>query len=316
MPIGFKAITGLTHNQGNAGMAIGAIPGDSGGPISAIQITALGFGLPPNDPSLAMIVYPNGSSVSTGTDSDGNISASITLVNSGNDITFAIVGGAGGNIDLVDGVWAQLIRGYVNHESGTRGFGVQFTYYEITDFLPGLTVTPTNLVAANTAWDPEWGINDGNDGRGNTDLTWDYDNTLGEDPLGFAIVRDGVLVATVPFEDGVTTYEYTDYVFEEDTYEYWIITYKYLPDMEMSLPSDTIEIEFGGDIVGPAINVTGNINVDISFISPLVFISDPSGIYTLVPGKADDTIYNRPGVTVETIHVKIPDPYAKIGYLP
>lgn len=47
--------------------------------------------------------------------------------------------------------------------------------------------------------------------------------------------------------------------------------------------------------------------------APLQFIGNPSGIYTLVPGKAYDTLYERiPTVTSQD--VKIPDPFIKTAY--
>jgi hypothetical protein len=46
----------------------------------------------------------------------------------------------------------------------------------------------------------------------------------------------------------------------------------------------------------------------------LTMLASVSGIYTLVPGKTHDTLYDRqPGVT--SVNVKIPDPFAKGGYV-
>jgi hypothetical protein len=45
-------------------------------------------------------------------------------------------------------------------------------------------------------------------------------------------------------------------------------------------------------------------------------LTDGSGIYTLVPGKTSDTYYDRSTDPVTTIEIKIPDPFAKIGFIP
>ena len=48
--------------------------------------------------------------------------------------------------------------------------------------------------------------------------------------------------------------------------------------------------------------------------TPIVLIRDPSGIYTLVPGKTNDTLLDRLPAVVE-IDVEIPDPTFKTGYV-
>jgi hypothetical protein len=42
--------------------------------------------------------------------------------------------------------------------------------------------------------------------------------------------------------------------------------------------------------------------------------SDPSGIYTLIPGQKFDRLYNRAGD--EYVDVTIPNPFVKLGFLP
>jgi hypothetical protein len=41
---------------------------------------------------------------------------------------------------------------------------------------------------------------------------------------------------------------------------------------------------------------------------------DGSGLYTLVPGKRNDTYYDRSTTPSTTIDLKIPDPFGKTGY--
>ena len=58
--------------------------------------------------------------------------------------------------------------------------------------------------------------------------------------------------------------------------------------------------------------MAGGINLGGS--PTLQFIGNPSGIYTIVPGKAYDTLYERiPAVTSQD--VKIPDPYIVTAYV-
>jgi hypothetical protein len=54
--------------------------------------------------------------------------------------------------------------------------------------------------------------------------------------------------------------------------------------------------------------------VNVGGAADLVFIGSPSGIYTLVKGKLNDTLYNRGG-TEATIDVEIPNPFIVTGFL-
>jgi hypothetical protein len=71
-------------------------------------------------------------------------------------------------------------------------------------------------------------------------------------------------------------------------------------------------------VTTPFIFVMGNseINAGINLGGTpiLQFIVNPSGIYTIVPGKTNDTLYDRiPAVTSQV--VKIPDPYVKTAFI-
>lgn len=46
-----------------------------------------------------------------------------------------------------------------------------------------------------------------------------------------------------------------------------------------------------------------------------IYFTDATGIYQLVPGKTNDTLYNQ-NDPPNTVLVKIPDPFAKTGFLP
>lgn len=76
-------------------------------------------------------------------------------------------------------------------------------------------------------------------------------------------------------------------------------------------------------LVVPAVPAGGDYDVIIDIVSDefsgrvaagvlTVLFADASGIYTLVPGKTTDTLYDRTGTTTE---VKIPNPFAKTGFI-
>ncbi len=64
----------------------------------------------------------------------------------------------------------------------------------------------------------------------------------------------------------------------------------------------------------PAIAVMGDGGVMLNGQVPLTLLKDVTGIYTLVPGKTNDTLYDRQtGQT--SVDMKIPDPNFKTGYI-
>lgn len=62
------------------------------------------------------------------------------------------------------------------------------------------------------------------------------------------------------------------------------------------------------------IAVMGEGGITLNGTVPLTILKDVSGIYTLVPGKTDDTLYDRLAGQPD-IDVKIPDPLFKTGYI-
>lgn len=70
------------------------------------------------------------------------------------------------------------------------------------------------------------------------------------------------------------------------------------PPTIINLPSQPTDNGYSFDVGGSAI---------------LQFIGSPSGIYTLIPGKTNDTLYDRTGV--QSIDVKIPNPHVVTGFI-
>ncbi len=231
MPLGFRSIAGLTFNQMNDGLiTIAEIPGDPGmGPSQAV-ITVFASGLPPNTPAINIQLLPSGHT-SFGTDINGNISATATFVNSGNDKLFSISGG--GSATFTNGFWAQAIRGVCNNSTGSYGFDIQFlTLDTATDFPNALNDPPTNASNAGASYDP---ITD----EGNVTIDWQYTNPTSENPDGFAILRDGVAIGSVPIGVG-PDYSFQDFVFTGGNYTYTIQAYKYGAPNAISAPSNTL----------------------------------------------------------------------------
>jgi hypothetical protein len=326
MPVGFRDISGLTHQQAADGnLSIAEIPGDGGlGPVIAV-ITALASGLPPSDSSITLTLYPS-EKFTVGTDSNGNISVVATFVNDGDDINYSITGG--GAAILSNGFWAQHVRGQANNLLGTRGFNIQFLYLnplDPGDFPDTLNDIPENLNAGDPSWDPENEV-------GSVTLSWDYDNTNGEDPVGFVLMRNGYIsdteianvpIASLPRDTSsiFTSYEFTDFIFGNftliGTYTYTVYAYRYsgggFPENAISGASNEIPVDFTSENPVPNIVIVGSGGIDFGGSAITLFIGDPSGIYTLVPDKKHDTLYER--TDVDSINVKIPNPFIVTGFL-
>lgn len=305
-----RSRTGLTYQQAFDSITIASIPvisGVGGGPISAAFILFGGSNLPHNDPSIGLQIFP-GEKTSSGTDSSGNISVTMTIVNSGDDKTFDIAGG--GQAVFSAGFWANSIRGVSNTADGVYEFYIDASVLELSDFTESLTDTPGGLNSSSPSFNPETE-------EGQVDLTFTYNNADGEDPVSLAILRDGgsgaEIIGYVPWEDGTILYSYTDYVFSGGSFTYTIRAYKYDPSPAISPPSGSIIVSFSESL--PDISVISDLMVDISLNSDVFFIGDPSGIYTLIKDKTHDTLYERSGLT-DSVDVAIPTPFIRTAFLP
>lgn len=84
-------------------------------------------------------------------------------------------------------------------------------------------------------------------------------------------------------------------------------------------PSDVIsnvDVEINSSSQYGQNEIDGNVTVDIDSSAVLVISTDPSGLYTLVPGQKFDRLYNR--ITednVDTIDVAIPRPFIKTAFI-
>lgn len=296
-----KSISGLTQQQGNDGMPIADIPGDGGlGPDTAV-IIAGATGLPISDPSISIQLFPSGA-FATGTDSLGQISVVKTFSNSGDDKNFFLSGG--GTSFLPDGFYASDIRVVVNHVDAVIDITIQFLFPPVGDFGPSATAPPEPPTAENAAWDAE-------SETGSVDIIFTYTNEDTFDPIGLVVLADGVPSVSVPFESGITEYTVRATVFTEGVYDFTVAAYKYTTS-EITAESAAVSVSLTG--ADPDLSVTGSGGFSVGGSALIVFSTDASGIYTLAKNKRNDTLYDRE--TGLTTDVKIPDPLARIGYIP
>lgn len=307
-------ITGLGHVQADEGIPINSLPVVSGskGIVTDFSIIWGGDELPELDLSIGLqgFPYPGAGAIATGTDSNGSIAVAKSFTIGADDTQWSTTSG---NLVLADGFWASEVRVFISDITGTRRVRIDILVLELSDLTETLADIPENLASANETWDPTGGLEE--DGEGSVDLTWTFDNALAEDPDGFAVIRDGQIVGTVPFESGEENYDFTDFVDTEGIYSYTIVTYKYGSPNVMSPPSSPpVDVEFAGG-VSPDISVVSDMALALDWNSIMAFITDPSGIYGLIPNKTHDTLYNR-NAEETSINVKIPDPFIRTAFFP
>jgi len=84
-------------------------------------------------------------------------------------------------------------------------------------------------------------------------------------------------------------------------------------------PSDitsTVDVEIDASSQYGQNTIDGNVTVDIDGSSLYVLSTDPSGLYTLIPGQRFDRLYNRANEDdVTTIDVAIPRPFVRPAFI-
>ncbi len=64
------------------------------------------------------------------------------------------------------------------------------------------------------------------------------------------------------------------------------------------------------------IEIEGDLTIDVALAGTMQVVGDPSGIYVSVPGKTNDTLYERAAGSTTSQDVAIPRPFAKVTYVP
>ena len=260
-------------------------------------------------------LFPSGKARQEFIGPDGNISDTINIVNSGDDKTYDIAGG--GSFTLPEGFWASQIRSVLAYDAGaspnaTCWFVIQtggFDPHNPEEFTVDETLDPpTDPALTEPVYDPEldqWVF----------DLSW----TNQEPELGTLIeVQNSQIYqeGSVPIPDELYHERFTN---EDPPDLEWIFRfyhYVYSPTRRISPPSDDLILTLGPT---PPIDInhvmSGGLSIGGS--ATIFLLTDPSGIYKLVPGKTHDTIINRANEAgdAEEFDVKIPEPFAETGYL-
>lgn len=319
----WKTIEGLTVTEANDGINVISMKGPGGmGPTAFVIIANATY---PEGFPASIQLFP-GERFTNDDLGNGVIGVTTTYVNTGDDETYGM--SWDGNTFIAGGLWSGDIRvAFAGPEEALIDITLQFSSLDPQDpldFPNPLDEPIREPEITDPTFDEEL-----NEGR--LTFTFQYDNTLVENPDGFVIRRNHLTgssgggagqggidigdppaemyVASIPWIDGTVEYTFEDYVYDFGEYEYWIYVYKY-PNF-ISPPSDPINVVFDADV--PDIIITGSGGVDFGGASTIVYIEDPSGIYTLVNHKTNDTLYNR--IDVDPIDVKIPDPFIKTGYI-
>lgn len=152
---------------------------------------------------------------------------------------------------------------------------------------------------------------------GDKDQTFTWDLPV-ESLAGTIIQRDGNTIAVLgPDEFGDIIITYVDTVAPGSTYEYTFFHY-YLTGSGIS-GSVSYPLDSGGEPgepeETPLVDMTMDGGIDFGGAPSIAMIVNPSGIYGLIPNLTHDVLYERIP-TITSVNVKIPDPFAKTGFLP
>ena len=298
MPVGFLSKSNISITDLAHGIRVAEIPGDGGVASAFILIVSIS-GLIPGTPCGVSILSPTTIPKNyTGTaDGFGNASISTTWTRDTDDTHWLQSGGGAGIFP--DGFWNLIITGnFTPTDNPYGGIDIQFGISDVISFTSDLNDPPTNPTHSNDTWDGSIGT---------TKLKFDITST--ESPDSVAVVRDGVVVANVPYS-GNGSYEYVDSVFSGGTYTYEFFAYKY-PDSR-SASSSSFSVSFGGV---PTFEMIGSGGLDLGGSALFQFLVDPSGIYTLTPGKTHDTIYADTASGNATTNVKFPNPFVETAFI-
>lgn len=336
-----RSIYDLDHQTAFDGINIRDIPGDPAaiGP-EAIWIIWGASDLPPGM-SVGILGYPGGAGAN-GVDNNGNISCSMAFQNTGDDIHFNTSEDV---VEFLDGFWNTLLRIDIGTTLGTRWFYIQFGGPDPNDPAewPGTPPPPTRpnkpVITQNAQQ-----IEDNE-----LKVSWTSGSPDIADDTGYYIEYqyDGNSewwpAASIPVNP--TTFPAHEVLFPLDDFitpptEIIVVirTYNYGPPKTITLPSDpsdpffpaapppgeeeipptpTIEIPPPGiPTLGPGGTLIGDGygGFNLGGTATMVFIQNPSGIYTLVKNKRHDTLYERmTGIT--SVDVKIPDPFVRTGFV-
>jgi hypothetical protein len=301
------------------------VPGGGGiGPDSFTIAVSNVDVLPPNDPSYSMTLNPSGA-IASGTDSLGQIGVLKVfsqIGTNGSVFGWSAGGGSpsGGTTTLPGGFWQGNISVPINGPGwNTAQVYISYNSPDIKTEFPNNLIEPPRPPQVTITED--WpGLTSPDKERVN--IEFQYDNLDSEDPDGFAVLRSEItdnptsdptiadVIASVPFDPLTDTFNLEDIILAAGKYTYWVQAYR-MSDTSISPFSDPGVLEVSG--LPPSISITGSGGIDIGGTAIVIFMGDPSGIYTVIEGKTHDTLYQR--TSVDHIDMPIPNPYGITGYL-
>lgn len=311
-----------THQEAFDGINLGDIPGPSG-ILTNITIFWSAEDLPVLGPDYSVIGYPAGPA---GNGAGPDVAVNRTYLPDASDDTLWTPG----PIDTgpYNGIFGVPIRMEVSTNEGIRRLTVQFTALDSTDptDFPGAPAPDVPKSASGVSGEAPTIEPNPPASDGIVVITFQSGEADPADEDGFVIERSKVggvypwdIAGNVPSDPAIhPNYQFTDNIAEngfdigEGTYTYRIRSYKLDAPGGPSLSDPTDETP--PVIYGSSENelvIVGDLTLDMDWQSTMVFITNPSGIYTPVSGQKFDRLYNRGGDPY--VDVAIPEPFVKIG---
>lgn len=244
----------------------------------------------------------------------GSAGTQVHITNPDGDNQNFIVGGASGSSSgfLQGGLWSYDIGCIIAYDPEAYPNAYIDINGEIGGAEGGPFMPPVDLTL-NPPTNPDYGpiIYDPNTYQFTFNLTWDNGEelpvliTTEPSPSGFEYVEGWVPYPEEEFEEV--------FLNEEPPVDTWIFHFRHwtnTPTRRISEPVDLVV-----EIPTPTVNINaiGAGGVALGGTSTVVFVGDPSGIYTLQEGKTHDTIINRVGATTEELDLPIPKPFIRTG---
>lgn len=244
-------------------------------------------------------------------DSNGNVGVGANFGPYITDIftLYSHTGRFPGTTSTPNGFWALSASGFLTGYTGkTIGFSISAMGDAPADHpVTGSPPDPvTDVTITETSYNPETE-------RQSVSVSW----TNGVSPgVGTYVIINGpgiepgiVISAVPPGSTGVTNVRIP--VLPPGAYT--IIVQPYLTPPGNIAPPATTSLIIPSAIMLPVI---GALTIDLALSPTMQFIGDPSGIYTLVVGKTNDTLYERIPAARTSQIVKIPRPFGKTSFTP
>lgn len=339
MPVVYKSFYDLPYDQVSFEFPISKLAGQG-----CILGPGGGVGI------IAGVDYPGHPGTEVTVQVFSHIGNCFALANGGASCIVGANADANGDLTFLDsGVTKHLWDGRIRLASPIGDLGKYWIVLGLGNNIPSEPIIPVFNGTPPPPTKPSKPIviiDDPTDEWGLTSISWTTSDNIA-DLTGFRINRYDSRFPGVPSVRGVTfadavvhpNYEFNDYIGSEEydgTFTYTVEPYKLdTPDNTLgaeSDPSDPVvfdpgvdpppepDIEFPDPDEVPTLSPEG-LSIGVGYggfnlggAATMVFIQNPSGIYTLVKNKRHDTLYERmTGIT--SVDMKIPDPFIRTGFV-